>query len=209
MSHQRKEVYSPHDIARICLVSQQTVLDWFKEEKITYFKVPGGHSRVLHQDLEKFMLSRGIPKPRDWETEGPARFRVLVVEDDPDLLEIIGELLKDEPRVEVRKEDNGFAAGLQIAGWHPDLILLDFLMPGINGFDVCRKIREHPETSDIPVIALTSLSTQENRRAVLDSGVSEFLGKPFHSETLLKKVRVLLGLEYEVSAKTMAPRSHK
>ena len=71
-------------------------------------------------------------------------------------------------------------------------------MPGLNGFEVCKKIREHPETRDIPVLALTSLTTFENRKAVMDSGVSDFLGKPFYSESLLRKVRVLLGLESEI-----------
>lgn len=190
----KKEIYSPYDIASICQTGVENVLNWIQDGKIIYFQIPGGHCRVAHDSLERFLEDNRMLKPESWNGS-VEKFRVLVVEDDRDLLEIIGELLKNEMRLEVRTEDNGFNAGLQIASWHPDLILLDFVMEGMNGFDVCKKLRENPETIDIPVLALTALTSPENRRAVLNCGVSDFLGKPFSSEDLLKKVRSLLGLE--------------
>lgn len=195
-SAQKKESYSPYDISKLCSAAPEVIFQWIERQKIPHFKVPGGHPRVAHEDLKKFFAQEGIAGPPGWEDDA-AKYKILVVEDDPDLLEIVGELLKDEPRADVRLEDDGFSAGLHIAGWHPDLILLDFIMPGLNGFSVCKKIRENQDTKDIPVLALTSLSNIENRRAVMECGVSDFLGKPFHSEVLLKKVRTLLGLERE------------
>ncbi len=188
----KKEVYSPYDIAKLCDADLREVLRWLADGRLQSFEIAGRHRRVSHRELEKFFIENRIPADSDGSE---AKYRVLVIEDDADLLEIVGELLRDEPRVEVRIEDNGFNAGLQIASWHPDLILLDFVMPGISGFEICKKIRENNQTRDIPVLALTSISSYENRKAVMDSGVYDFLGKPFHSEMLLKKVRILLGLE--------------
>jgi excisionase family DNA binding protein len=197
----KKEVYSAYDISRLCPASLDHIYRCLDEGLLEFFKITGGHRRIPHSSFEKFISENHYPIP-PFTSNADVKYRVLIVEDDPDLLEIIGELLNDEPRLEVRKEDNGFNAGLQIASWHPDLILLDFIMPGLNGFEVCKKIREHPETRDIPVLALTSLTTFENRKAVMDSGVSDFLGKPFYSESLLRKVRVLIGLESEIPLRT-------
>ncbi|MCM8776590.1 MAG: response regulator [Candidatus Omnitrophica bacterium] len=189
----KKEVYSPYDISKICQVALSDVLQWIEQARLSFFVVPGGHKRIRHCHLEKFLTENHYPVPQNWN-ETFEKFRVLVVEDDQDLLEIVAELLHEESRLEVRTEDHGFSAGLQIASWHPDLILLDFLMPGMTGFEVCKRLRKNSEIQDIPVLAVTSLATVENKRAVMESGVSDFLGKPFHSEELLNKVRILLGM---------------
>lgn len=188
-----KPVLSPRDISLICGIPQEQVGGWMESGKLKSFMLPGGHARVLRTALIEYLQAENHGVPACFG--GPDDlFHVLMVEDDHDLIEIIAELLKDEPRISVRTAENGFTAGLQIASWHPDLILLDFLMPGMSGFEVCRKIRENPDTRDIPVCALTSLTADESRRAVMESGVSDFLGKPFRSEDLLNKVRHLLGL---------------
>jgi len=190
----RKEVYSPSDISGICGVAFDEVCQWIKKGELPHLKIPGGHFRVRHDALNGFMDQKGMAKPDGWEGL-PEKFRVLIVEDDSDLLEIIAEVLKDEPMLDIKTESSGFTAGLQIAGWQPDLLLLDFLMPGVSGFEICSRLREGPQTRDLPVLAVTSLTTDECRKAVCDSGVSDFLGKPFHSDALLEKVRILLGVQ--------------
>jgi len=189
----RKLSYTISDIAEICSVTPQRVRGWVESAEIEYYRIPGGHYRFYHADVVRYLEAKGYEMPEEWQGP-PRRFRVLLVEDDADLLEIFVELLKDEPRIDVKAESNGFMAGLQIAGWKPDLILLDFLMPGVNGFEICSRLRENESTMDMPVLAITSLTTPECRQAVYDSGVSDFLGKPFHSEALLEKVRTLLGI---------------
>lgn len=190
-----KSVYSLKDAARLCVLSQDALEDHLKSGKLQSFVVPGGHIRIGKADLISFMETAGIPLPAGLK-DASQPFRVLIVEDDPDLLEIFTELLHDEPYVEVRAENNGFTAGLQIAGWHPDLILLDFLMPRISGFEICSKLRSHIETRDIPVLALTALNAEEDRKAIFESGASDYLGKPFRSSELIQKVRALLGLDH-------------
>ena len=189
-----KDVYGPAEISKICMRPLSEVQGWLQKSRLGSFTLPGGHVRVMHETLREFMAQNRVAEPDAWKFE-KQKPKVLLVEDDPDLLEIITELLKEENWLDVRSENNGFTAGLQIAGWHPDLILLDFLMPGITGFEVCRRLRSQETTNDIPVLALTSLSSEEDRRAIFESGASDYLGKPFHSAVLIKKVKTLLGLE--------------
>lgn len=189
-----KAVYTPAEAAGLCRMSGEEFQAKIRMGEVAIFGIPGGHIRLRWEDLAAYLKRLNLPQPSEW-TGTPRKFRVLLVEDDPDLLEIISELLRDEPRIDVRAEDNGFTAGLQIAGWHPDLILLDFLMPGMSGFDLCRRLRGRADTADIPVLAVTSLTSPEDRKTIADCGVSDFLGKPFHSESLLAKVRLLLGIE--------------
>ena len=189
----KKEIYSPYDLSHLFKVNQETIQSWLKEKRLECFRIPGGHLRVTHQNLEIYMKENHYPEPEHWNGK-MEKFKTLVVEDDGDLLETMAELLEEEPRLEVKMESNGLSAALQIASWHPDLILLDFVMPGMDGFDICKKIRGNIETRDIPVLAVTALSNFENVKAVFDTGISDFLEKPFYSEGLLAKVRGLLGI---------------
>lgn len=189
-----KRVYNLREAASLCGLSPEVLLDQARSGILPAFQIPGGHLRVLVEDLQKFILETGKTSPLDGNAPKQP-FRVLIVEDDPDLLEIFTELLHDEPEIEVRAENNGFTAGFQIAGWRPDLILLDFLMPRISGFEICGKLRAQPETQDIPVLALTALNSEEDKKAIFEAGASDYLGKPFRSSELIQKVRSLLGLD--------------
>lgn len=159
----------------------------------------GRHKRILHKDLQSFIQKKNGKIPASW-SEPQEQLRVLIVEDDEDLLEIVTDLLHDEIQLSIRAESNAFNAGLQIGGWKPDLVLLDFLMPGITGFELCRQLRSNEKTTDLPVLAMTSLTDDKNRADIMASGVTDFIGKPFHSEALLAKVRELLALDLALDA---------
>lgn len=194
----RKEIFSPYDISQLCQVPIPLVQGWIDGGELPTFEVPGKHRRVLLSDLEFFLQSKGYPYPPHWG-ETLEKFKVLLVEDEIDLLEIVIDLLRDDPKLEVEGESTGFGAALAIARWHPDVILLDFVMPDTNGFDVCKKLKSDPQTSDIPIIAITSLSNMENREAVMKAGISVFLGKPFHSSKMLKCIHEILGIAVDPS----------
>lgn len=189
-----KGIYTPSEAAFLCGMNLEQFMPRITSGSLPSFPILERHIRIRHKDLQEYIEREGIVPPHEWRGQ-PVNYKVLLVEDDPDLLELISEVLKDESYIDVRAEDNGFTAGLQIAGWKPDLILLDFLMPGINGFGLCRKLRNRSETSDLPIMAVTALNSIEDKRLIFESGASDFLGKPFHSDDLIRKVRVLLGLE--------------
>lgn len=118
--------------------------------------------------------------------------KVLVVEDDPDQLEVIRSTLK-AAGFAIGTAANGIDALLKTRSVAPDLIILDLMLPGLNGFDICESIRQDPATATVPIIMLTGMHGQFGRFAGMEAGASEFLFKPFDPQMLVSKVEELLG----------------
>ena len=116
---------------------------------------------------------------------------VLIVDDNPDNLNVVGELLL--PRHAVRVANGGMRA-LELARLapQPDLILLDVMMPGIDGFEVLRRLRSDPATADIPVVLLTALDSDEDEERGLALGAADYLTKPVRPGVLLARLARLL-----------------
>ena len=116
---------------------------------------------------------------------------ILVIDDEPDLVELVEfNLKKDGYEVIVAK--NG-QSGLEIAQKHvPDLIVLDLMMPGIDGLEVCRQLRGDPRTKQIPMIMLTAKSAEADRIVGLELGADDYVTKPFSPRELVARVRALL-----------------
>jgi putative two-component system response regulator len=138
-----------------------------------------GHAACYNDCIPK-LPRRTVPLPL-----------VLIVDDNPDNLNVVGELLV--PRHAVRVA-NGGARALQLARMAPlpDLILLDVMMPGIDGFEVLRQLRDHPHTADIPVVLLTALDSDEDEERGLALGAADYLTKPVRPGVLLARVGRLL-----------------
>ncbi|SIS96706.1 response regulator [Insolitispirillum peregrinum] len=121
-------------------------------------------------------------------------YTILVVDDTPDNLRLMGALLKDRYRVKVARDG---LRGLEIAATHPqpDLILLDVMMPEIDGFDVCRRLKADAGTRDIPVIFLTAKSEAADEQQGFDLGAVDYITKPISPPTLLARVDTHLRLK--------------
>ncbi|WP_285162977.1 ATP-binding response regulator [Shewanella goraebulensis] len=119
------------------------------------------------------------------------RSSVLVVDDTTDNLTLIGGLLKDEYQVKLAKQGQ---KALEIAQSDspPDLILLDIMMPGMDGFEVLKRLREHPQSANIPVIFVTALTEDKYQLQGLDSGAVDYISKPIQPELLKLRVRNLM-----------------
>jgi CheY-like chemotaxis protein len=124
--------------------------------------------------------------------KSPSKKRVMVVDDDPDALALMDKILTDEG-FELVKVSNATEVGLKAAQLAPDLILLDFLMPEINGFEVCRALRENEMTRSIPIMAVTCLTKERDIERIFACGADEYLAKPFKVDQLVEKVRDLSG----------------
>ena len=118
--------------------------------------------------------------PRD---KGPSKRRVMIVDDDPDARALMEEILTDQG-YELIKVSNATEVGLKAAQMAPDLILLDFLMPELNGFDVCKALRSNELTRSIPIMAVTCLSKEDDIERIFECGADEYLPKPFRVEQL-------------------------
>jgi len=114
-----------------------------------------------------------------------------VVEDDPDQLEVIRSSLK-AAGFAIGTAANGIEALLKTRSVAPDLIVLDLMLPGLNGFDICESLKQDPATASVPIIMLTGMHGQFGRFAGLEAGASEFLYKPFDPDQLINKVEELL-----------------
>ena len=184
-----KSVFTTGEAAGICNLSQQTIIRCFDNGQLKGFRVPGSKfRRIPREELVAFMKENGIPMG-GLDSD---KIRVLVVDDDPDALAMVETILTAEG-YELIKVSNATEVGLKAAQLTPDLILLDFLMPELNGFDVCKALRGNELTRSIPIMAVTCLSKEEDIERIFSCGADEYLAKPFKVEQLQEKVQELIG----------------
>jgi excisionase family DNA binding protein len=173
----RKSFLTTFDVSEICEVNPTTVQNWVKEGKLRAHTTPGGHRRIRREDLILFLKEYGMPIPVKLEEPLPY---VLIVDDEPDMREILGEVLQTgEVELEVATAQNGVDALLMIGERKPDLLILDILMPGMNGLEVCRKLKSGAATRGLKIIAITGDHAPELRARVLTMGADLFFTKPF------------------------------
>jgi len=144
-----KSVFTTGEVARVCKLSQQTVIRCFDSGRLRGYRVPGSKFRRIPRDaLIQFMKEHSIPLD-NLET---GKTRVLVVDDDPAIVEMLVELLERDGRFEVETAATGFDAGLRTREFRPDCIVLDYMLPDINGNAVCRSIRNDESLRDVKII---------------------------------------------------------
>ena len=180
-----QRVFTTHQVAKECNVHHTTVINWVNEDKLKAYTTPGGHRRVSEEDLIKFMKKYQIPIPDS--LAGKSKI-ILVVDDDIECLDELKSALK-QTDYELDFASNGFEAGRKIYTNRPSLILLDFKMPGLNGFEVCRILQMYEDTKRIPVFAVTVLSSQDDIKKIKSCGVKEYIPKPVDIEKLIKLIR--------------------
>lgn len=117
--------------------------------------------------------------------------QIMIVDDDPGLLALIGVILK-RAGYTVHKATDAFVALEALESDAPDLFILDVMMPLMNGFELCRKIREQPETAKTPVIILSARGDAESVQEGYDAGADDYLTKPIFHNDLIEKVRKTL-----------------
>lgn len=183
-----KQVFTTGEAAEVCKVSQQTIIRCFDSGRLSGFRVPGSRfRRIPRAELLRFMRDNEIPS----DALGSDRKRVLVVDDDPQILAVVQETLKDD-RFEVRTAGNGYDAGILTEQFRPDLILLDFMLPDINGSVVCERIRGNPEYSGMRIVFVSGVADEKDVAALLARGADAFVAKPFRADELLRIATRLL-----------------
>lgn len=118
--------------------------------------------------------------------------KILIVEDEPAISELIQYNLQKEGYTHVKIVESGEQAIVQSRTFRPDLIFLDLMLPGINGLDVCRKVKSDPETAPIPIIMLTARSEESDIVVGLEIGADDYITKPFSAKLLIARMRAVL-----------------
>jgi excisionase family DNA binding protein len=179
--------YSIPEAAKTCGVSRTTLWKWVKSGKINAFITPGGHHRILREEMNRFLEENGTA------SSGKSAFSsILVVDDDPLVLEMFQLKLKGGGyRVETASD--GFTAGIKLTQLDPDLVILDIFMDNMDGFEVCRMIRQNPELNHTRILALTGLDTPENQARIIREGADDYLPKTVDFKTVAQRIDALLG----------------
>lgn len=197
------------EVSKICGVVNSTVSNWIDEGKLDAYRTPGGHRRIKKQNLLIFLKLYDIPVPdelmNDMEMppeveqksgENGRHKRIMIVEDDRDSSELIFEILRqDHPEYEIVQAFDGFEAGKQIVKFAPDLVILDLLLPGVDGFKVLQNIRQDKNCVKTKILAITAYDTTENRERILQAGgVDGFLNKPMDLKLLREYIESIFSL---------------
>lgn len=184
---------TPNQVAELLMVTPAAVRQWAKKGELNALVTPGGHRRFIPSDIEHFARKRDL-------TLNPTNrgaLRVLIVDDDEQVtlyLEALFDGCQEDVVTEIASD--GFGAGVMVTEFEPHIILLDLMMPGLNGFDVCRRLKSKPDTKAIRIIAMTGFPSQDNVDNILSAGAEICFSKPFNKKLLFdhlglaKKARI-------------------
>ena len=192
-----KTVFTTGEAAKICKVSQQTIIRCFDNGQLKGFRVPGSRFRRIPREmLYKFMKDNGIPT----DALESGKRKVLLVDDDLDLVELMTRVIEEDGRFEVRIASNGFDAGMMVKEYRPDIIVLDVMLPDINGKEVCHRVRADPALEDVRILCISGMIEEDKIQELRLSGADDFMHKPFEIDYLVERMCQLLELEPAATA---------
>jgi excisionase family DNA binding protein len=187
-----KTVFTTGEAAKICKVSQQTIIRCFDSGQLKGFRVPGSRFRRIPRELlYTFMRENGIPT----DALDSGKRKVLVVDDDEDLEQMNCDPMHRDGRFDIRRVNIGFGAGMLIKEFRPDLIVLDVMLPDINGKEVCQLVRGDKSMDNVRIICISGMVETGKIQELTDAGADEFMKKPFDVDVLLAHICQLLDVE--------------
>jgi excisionase family DNA binding protein len=173
-----EKIFSSHEVSSLLQANPSTVIRWIDNGQLRAYRTPGGHRRIRERDLVVFLRTFNMPIPSELEALEARRF--LLVDDDAKYLKALRRgLARHFAGAEIEISTSGIEALLKIGSWRPDVVLLDVYMPELDGIEVCRKIKENPETADVEIVAMTGRPSAELERKIREAGARALLGKPF------------------------------
>ena len=187
-----KQSFSTSAVAKYCHVTADTIRKWAEAGRIHVFKTPGGHRRIRRDDLIQFLRENNIPLHEELDSSG---VKILVVDDEKAVISIIRRFLeRSQARFQIEIAMDGYDAGHQVATFRPNVIFLDLRLPGIDGFEVCRRIKASAESASTRIIAMTGYYESDVAQRIIEMGAEMLMQKPFTPDDL-RRALAKVGVE--------------
>ena len=182
----KKNIFTTHDVSKLLQVNPRSVINWIEQDLLKSYRTPGGHRRISRDHLLAFLRNHEIPEPPALTEE---KLKVLIVEDEDSIVKILTTFFERQNSYQINSASDGITALIDIGRSHPDLIVLDILIPGVDGLEVCRRIKEDPRNRTA-IIAMSGRPEIESK--ILQAGADCFLPKPLDLDRLLEESKRLL-----------------
>lgn len=193
MNSKVKDVLTTGEVAKICNVAPRTVSKWFDSGALRGYRIPGSKDRRIPvNQLIRFMKQHGMPL--NGLMTGCTR--ILIVDDEQDIVEVLEKILEDEAKYEVEVAKGGFAAGVIAEKYRPHVILLDMHLSDIDGKEVCKAVKANPDLQLTKVIALSGKLMDEEAKGLMNQGFDGFLKKPFHVKQVIEAIEDAMAVVY-------------
>lgn len=192
-----KTVFTTGEAAKICKVSQQTIIRCFDNGSLKGFRVPGSRfRRIPREQLYSFMKDNGIPT----DALESGKRRLLIVDDDEELVELMVDVFARDGRWDIKTANNGFGAGMLVKDFRPEMVVLDVMLPDINGKEVCQRVRTDATMNSVKIICISGMVEQDKIADLMASGADDFMNKPFSVEKLVDRCCEMLEMEVQAQA---------
>jgi excisionase family DNA binding protein len=187
---ERNRVFTTFQAAEYCQVSPFTIRNWIESGVLPAYKTPGGHRRILRRDLDDFLRRHGMPAAEEIASSAK---KILVVDDDKAVTQLVKKIIGQiDSEIEVAIALDGFEAGSLVSSFHPAVVVLDLKMPGLDGFQVCERIKKSRATANTTVIGITGYYSPEYDARFKDCGGWQLLKKPLDVDRLIAAIKEAL-----------------
>ena len=185
MDISKKSLLTPAEAARLLHVAPTTIRHWAQIGRLPFISTPGGHRRFDRNDILSLMS-----KPK---SDVKNEFSILIIEDDKEFADMLTQFLENLfPHAKIKVAYNPFDAGDLLHTFKPDVVMLDLMMAGMNGFSICHRIKSTPATAKIIVIAMTGALTDDNVNRIVGLGAETCFGKPLDFALLEETIKLLV-----------------
>jgi excisionase family DNA binding protein len=193
MNKERK-VLTTFQAAEYCLVSPFTVRNWVESEVLPAYRTPGGHRRILKEDLDLFLRKHGMPGP---DVLGGVAKTVLVVDKDKTVTALVSKVVRQvDEKVRVETVHDGFEMGLLVCSLRPHVVVLDLKMPGLDGFKVCRKFKSGSLGVGSAILGTSTNYTAAVAKKFVKCGGWKLLKKPLDVDLLKVAISEALSIHW-------------
>ena len=181
-----KTIYTTHEVSRLLQVNPRSVINWIEQSLLPSYRTPGGHRRIRRDDLLAFLRKHQIPTPA-LLVDGT--FNILIVDDEEEIAGMLQTYFQRQGEYEVTTASDGISALIEVGRIKPDLLILDIMIPGVDGVEVCRRIKAN-SANKTAIIAISGI--ESNEKKILQAGADAFMLKPVDLDKLHVEARRLL-----------------